>query len=298
VVCGDDHFALGSGRGCDSHPALVSQEQYLSPRSLQAYLDRIGYGGPRAPSLKVLQALHALHPAAIPFENLDPLLNRPVDIAPAAIAAKLVDGNRGGYCFEQNSLFHDVLAELGFTVTPRAGRVIWNAAADAPRAALTHRITKVSLPDGDYLADVGFGGQSPTAPLRLTPDVEQQTPHGRYRFAVSAGIFELQIYAADGWRGMYRFADDVQGAADFEVANWFTSAHPRSRFRQNLVAARIVGAQRVNLLNTTVTLWPKDGPGETRTLTGPTDLGRLLTETYGLALPATPAEIWEKLPQA
>ncbi|MHB1207644.1 MAG: arylamine N-acetyltransferase family protein [Rhodospirillaceae bacterium] len=268
----------------------------ISLDSLDAYMDRVGYAGLRAPTLAVLETLHGLHPAAIPFENLDPLLARPVDIAPAAVAAKLVHGKRGGYCFEQNSLFCDVLAAIGFAVTPLAGRVIWNAAGDAPRSALTHRITKVSLPDGDYLADVGFGGQSPTAPLRLTVGIEQQTPHGRFRFVPAGTAFELQIQTAEGWRGMYRFVDEAQGAADFEVGNWFTSAHPRSRFRQNLVAARIVGDRRVNLLNTTVTTWPKDGPSKTRTLAGPDDLGRLLTEIYGLALPATPAEIWEKLP--
>ncbi|MBX7198434.1 MAG: arylamine N-acetyltransferase [Rhodospirillaceae bacterium] len=265
---------------------------------LDAYFARIGYGGGRQPDLAVLASLHRLHPGAIPFENLDPLLGRPVEIAPTAIAAKLIEGKRGGYCFEQNSLFHDVLAALGFSVSPRAGRVIWNAAPDAPRTAMTHRITKVSLPDGDYLADVGFGGQSPTAPLRLVADVEQHTAHGRFRFLQRDGIFELQIHTADGWRGMYRFADEIQGYADFEVANWFTSTHPRSRFRQNLVAARVIGDRRVNLLNTTVTSWSNDGPGETRTLAGPADLEHLLVDIFGLTLPADPQTIWDKLPSA
>ncbi len=265
---------------------------------ISSYMARLEYTGAQTPSLAMLAELHRLHPSTIPFENLDPFLGRPVDITPTAVAAKLINGRRGGYCFEQNSLFHDVLADLGFSVSPRAGRVIWNAGPDAPRSALTHRITKVSLPEGDYLADVGFGGQNPTAPLLLAPDIEQRTPHGRFRFVVKDGIFELQIRTSDGWRGMYRFADEIQGAADFEVANWFSSTHPRSRFRNNLVGARVVGDSRVNLLNTAVTVWPKDGPSETRTLAGPDDLEHLLTETYGLTLPADPRTIWEKIPQA
>lgn len=265
---------------------------------LDAYFARVGYGGAAKPNLSVLESLHRLHPGAIPFENLDPFLGRPVDIAPQAIAAKLIAGNRGGYCFEQNSLFHDVLAALGFAVSPRAGRVIWNAPEGSPRTALTHRITKVSLPDGDYLADVGFGGQNPTAPLRLVPDLEQRTPHGRFRFLRKENVFELQIRTAEGWRGMYRFADEPQEAADFEVGNWFTSTHPRSRFRQNLVGARVIGETRVNLLNTTVTTWPKDRACETRVLTEPAELERLLMETYGLALPAPVEAIWEKIPGA
>lgn len=265
---------------------------------LDPYFARIGYRGEAKPTFGVLESLHRLHPGAIPFENLDPFLDRPVQITPDAVAAKLLAGRRGGYCFEQNSLFHDVLAALGFTVSPRAGRVIWNAPEGAPRPALTHRITKVSLPEGEYLADVGFGGQSPTAPLSLTPEMEQRTPHGRYRFLLTDGVYELQMRASDGWRGMYRFADDVQHAADFEVANWFTSTHPRSRFRQNLVGARVIGDTRVNLLNRTVTTWPRDGASETRVLTGPADLERLLVETYGLLLPAPVEAIWEKIPSA
>lgn len=265
---------------------------------LDAYFARIGYGGPATADLAVLEALHRLHPGAIPFENLDPLLGRPVDIAPQAVAEKLIAGKRGGYCFEQNSLFHDVLAALGFAVSPRAGRVIWNAPPGSPRTALTHRITKVSLPEGDYLADVGFGGQNATAPLRLVPELEQHTAHGRYRFLRNDGVYELQMLTAEGWRGMYRFADEIQQAADFEVANWFTSTHPRSRFRQNLIGARVIGDRRVNLLNTTVTTWPKDGPSETRTLAGPADLEQLLVETYGLRLPADAKAIWEKIPSA
>lgn len=270
----------------------------MFPSLRDAYFARIGYGGEAKPTLAVLESLHRLHPGAIPFENLDPFLDRPVLITPDAVAAKLVGGRRGGYCFEQNSLFHDVLAGLGFTVAPRAGRVIWNAGAGAPRPALTHRITKVSLPEGDYLADVGFGGQSPTAPLLIAPDMEQRTLHGRYRFLLTDGVYELQMRTSDGWRGMYRFADEVQEAADFEVANWFTSTHPRSRFRQNLVGARVVGDTRINLLNRTVTTWPKDGASETRVLTGPADLERLLVETYGLVLPADAKTIWEKVPNS
>lgn len=265
---------------------------------LDSYFRRIGYSGATEMGLALLESLHLLHPGAIPFENLDPLLNRPVEISPDAVAAKLIGQRRGGYCFEQNSLFHDVLAALGFTVSPRAGRVIWNAPENAPRPALTHRITKVSLADGDYIADVGFGGQSPTAPLRLAADVEQHTPHGCFRFRKMDGVFELQFLTADGWRGMYRFADDIQGPADFEVANWFTSAHPRSRFRQNLVGARVIGDRRVNLLNKTVTAWRANEKGETRVLTDPADLERFLVETLGLALPAPVEAIWNKIPDA
>ena len=65
---------------------------------LDAYLARIGYDGPRTPTLETLRALHALHPAAIPFEAIDVLLDRGIDLDPAVVDAKLIGAGRGGYC--------------------------------------------------------------------------------------------------------------------------------------------------------------------------------------------------------
>lgn len=67
---------------------------------LDAYCAQIGYHGPRTPTLETLYALHEHHPAAIPFEAVDVLLDRGVDIAPAAVDDKLLRAGRGGYCFE------------------------------------------------------------------------------------------------------------------------------------------------------------------------------------------------------
>jgi N-hydroxyarylamine O-acetyltransferase len=81
---------------------------------LDAYFRRIGYSGPRTPTLATLRDLHRLHPQAIPFENLDSLTGRVPDLTPAGLQAKLVDGGRGGYCFEQNMLFRAGLRSLGY----------------------------------------------------------------------------------------------------------------------------------------------------------------------------------------
>src|SRR3569623_164652 len=108
----------------------------------------------------------AFHPAAIPFENLDPLMRRPVKIDRASVDAKLVQGGRGGYCFEQNSLFRAALEAIGFQVTGLSARVQWNAPPERinPR---THMLLRLALPEGDHIADVGFGGLTLTTPLRL-----------------------------------------------------------------------------------------------------------------------------------
>ncbi|MEI4902561.1 arylamine N-acetyltransferase, partial [Klebsiella pneumoniae] len=63
---------------------------------------------------------------SIPFENLDPLLRRPMRLDAASLEQKLVRGGRGGYCFEQNLLLRHALEGIGFTVAGLAARVVWN----------------------------------------------------------------------------------------------------------------------------------------------------------------------------
>ena len=80
---------------------------------LDRYLARVGYGGPRTPTLATLQALHERHPAAIAFENLNPLVGWPVSLDAGALEQKMVGDGRGGWCFEHNWLFRRALEALG-----------------------------------------------------------------------------------------------------------------------------------------------------------------------------------------
>ena len=106
---------------------------------LDAYFARIGYDGPRAPTLATLRAIALRHPDAIPFENLDVLLGRGISIARADVDAKLIAGGRGGYCYEQNSLLKRVLQALGFQVEGLMARVLWMAPEGAPPRPIRNR---------------------------------------------------------------------------------------------------------------------------------------------------------------
>src|SRR3569833_902841 len=170
---------------------------------LDAYFARVGYAGPREPTLEVLSELQRLQPAVVPFESLEPFLGRPVRSDPASLEAKLVRGGRGGYCFEQNGVLWRVLEALGFRVTPLSARVRWMAPEDAPLGPLSHMLLRVETPDGPFLADVNIDGQSPTAPLRFEPGVEQATPHETNQLIERDGGFELQMRLADRWGALY-----------------------------------------------------------------------------------------------
>ncbi|MFN3582862.1 arylamine N-acetyltransferase family protein [Phenylobacterium sp.] len=226
---------------------------------LDAYFARIGYQGPREPTLEVLRALHALHPAAIPFEAIDCLLDRGIDISPEAVDAKLIHGGRGGYCFEHNGLFRRVLTTLGFPVEGLAARVRWNMPDDAPPQPRTHMVLKVLVGGAPWMVDVGFGGCVLTAPLRLEPGLEQQTDHDRYRLTPVGEELRLEVLREAGWVPAYDIGLSPCVQRDYEMANWFTSTHPTSHFRHNLLAARTTPEARYGLLFNRLTIRPRGG---------------------------------------
>lgn len=250
---------------------------------LDAYFARIGYAGPRAATVDVLRDLHRRHPAAIPFEAIDCLLDRGVDISPAAVDAKLIQARRGGYCFEHNSLFRRVLEALGFEVEGLAARVRWNMAPDVPPQPRTHMVLRVVAEGQAWLTDVGFGGCVLDAPLRFEPHLEQETAHDRYRLTPVGEDLRLEVLREPGWVPAYDIGLSPCVPRDYEMANWFTSTHPTSHFRHNLLAARTTPEARYALLFNQLTVRPLDGPVERRTLDAD-GIEAALRDVFGLAV--------------
>jgi N-hydroxyarylamine O-acetyltransferase len=257
---------------------------------LDAYFARIGYDGPREPTLDVLRRLHALHPAAIPFEAIDVLLGRGVDLSPAAVDAKLIAGRRGGYCFEQNGLFRRVLTALGFAVEGLIARVLWMRPADAPAPNLTHMALRVTLDGQVWLADVGFGGCVLTEPLRLVMDVTQATAHEPFRLRQVGRNILVEAELAGAWAPLYLAQPDPAEQADYETGNWWTSTHPSSLFRNQLLAAFTRPEARYTLMGSRLTVRPPEGAAVQRDLDA-AGLEQALAETFGL--PVEPA--WRPL---
>src|ERR1019366_3083573 len=174
-----------------------------------------------------------LHPQAIAFENLDPLLNQPVRLDVAALEDKLVRSGRGGYCYEQNLLFMHVLKALGFDVHGLAARVV-RGVPEGVITARAHMLLCVDLEGARYIADVGFGGLTLTAPLGLDSDGAQRTAHEPFRLVRGGDEFVLQAEIGAAWQPIYRFDLQRQFQVDYEIASWYQSTSPHSYFTANL----------------------------------------------------------------
>lgn len=251
---------------------------------LDAYFARIGYVGPREPTLAVLRELHVLHPLAIAFENLDSFLGRPVRLDLPSLEQKLVHARRGGYCFEQNTLFWRVLTALGFEVSGLAARVLWNQPEDTlnPRS---HMLLRVELDGATWLADVGFGGVTQTAPLLLAPGVVQQTPHEPYRVLETGDHFRLQAEIGGEWRTIFRFDLTEHFDVDFVVSSHFVSTWPASQFVTSIMAARALPGRRLALRNDRMTVHETGGPSRQTRFASAADLRATLSTDFGIDVP-------------
>lgn len=256
---------------------------------IDAYLGRIGLTDRPPPTLEGLKALHRAHLAAIPYENFDVQLGRPVTIAVPAIYDKIVGRRRGGWCYEMNGLFGWALGELGFKVTRATGAVMRAAAGDAVIG--NHLVLRVDLPEGVHLADVGFG-DGPNEP-----------------FAVREGTFDSNgfpyavVRTGDGW---WRLVNHPAGGA----ASFDFDPHPAdetrlaakcdelqtaeaSVFVQNAVAFRQTPGA-IDVLRGRVALRIRpDGIGK-RLIENADDLVATLKDVFALDLPEA-AGLWDKI---
>jgi len=260
----------------------------MTPRvDVDAYFERIGYRGLRSASVDTLAEIHLRHAQTIPFENLNPFLRWPVRLDLQSLQQKLVRDKRGGYCFEHNLLLSHVLRELGFQVRGLAAMVRWNVPEDT-LTARGHMLLLLDLGDRPYVADVGFGGLTLTAPLRLEVDVEQSTPHEPFRVIGSGDGFVMQAKIAGAWKSLYRFDLQEQFPVDYEVTNWYLSNHPSSHFVTGLIAARPDRDRRYALRGNELVVHHMGGNTDRRLLASTEALRGALETTFGLTLPDGP----------
>lgn len=248
---------------------------------IPAYLLRIGLDRRTSlrPDLATLKMLQYHHVTAVPFENLDVQMRVPIVLELPHLEDKIVARRRGGYCFEQNSLFQQVLKQIGFDVEPFEAQVRV-ARPDGPR---THMLLHVRIDGVSFVSDVGFGNSAPLEPLLLSARVQRQFGQ-RYRFARAGRDRVLQLWRKGGWMDLYAFVPYPRIPADFEMASYYTSTHDTSGFVQALVVQLLAPDERSILRNLTCQVWRGEGIAEEREISR-AELHPLLRERFGLVVP-------------
>ncbi len=260
---------------------------------LDAYFARIGYRGAARADLATLQDLIEHHVAAIVFEAIDVMLDRGVDLAPAAIDDKLIARGRGGYCFEQNGLFRRVLKALGFEAEGLIARVMWMSPPDAPPGPWSHMVLRVTMDGVPYLADVGFGTCVPTSPLRFDDTGPQQTAQEAFRLTPTELGHLLEVRLGEEWARVYEVSRHPCSDAGYQEANLATSTHPGSHFRNRLMVARTTPQGRIVLVGNRLTMRGPDG-GADRQFLSADELEGALRHLFHLPVEAS----WRPLVEA
>lgn len=248
--------------------------------NIDHYLERIHYHGGLAPNKINLMALHRAHMLAIPFENLDIHLKRPIRLTPAALFNKLVTERRGGFCFEQNGLFALVLRSLGYKVTLIEARVKRDDGTfGIPR---NHLALMVELADR-WLVDVGFG-DSFLEPLRLDEASEQWQDGKAYRVVHNGaqGMFAARNNQGE-WVDQYMFYLDPQQIEDFNDACHYMQTSPLTHFTQKRVCTLATPTGRLTLRDYQFAI-THQGVREERTLASEAEFLQTLDTYFGIDL--------------
>jgi N-hydroxyarylamine O-acetyltransferase len=206
--------------------------------TVAAYLSRIG-AARATPGAAALRELSERHLMSVPFENLSIHLGEPIELTPEALADKIIRRRRGGFCYELNGLFAELLTALGYDVTLLSARVFSGGTVGPPYAHLALRVDLAQ----PRLVDVGFGRHA-RYPLRLDDRGEQADPDGVFRLR-EAEFGDLDVLR--GGEPGYRVETRPRQLADFSATCWYHQTSPNSTFTRNVTCSLPQPGGRVTL---------------------------------------------------
>lgn len=247
---------------------------------LESYLHRVGHEGSLAPEESTLRRLHRAHLAAFPFENLDVILGRGVEVGLTDIQTKLVYRRRGGYCYEQNLLFAAVLQRIGYQVMRVLARTGDPLEQPRPRS---HLVLVVGAGKRRWLADVGFGSGL-LEPIELTES--GSVSQGDWTYQLHRGpddAWRLRELRHSSWETLYTFEEERHYQVDVEVANHNTSTHPNSPFTKRPILAHKSESRLHELIGRGLTISGRDRTIRTGSIADD-DYGAVLRDTFHISL--------------
>jgi N-hydroxyarylamine O-acetyltransferase len=269
----------GAYGGSFLEPGVYNSRSESMSLDIAAYLERIKYRGPLEPNPATLRELHKAHMLAVPFENLDIHLGREIALDERRIYSKIVERRRGGFCYELNGAFANLLRSLGYDVEMLSAGVARESGGFGP--PFDHMALLVRL-DERWLADVGFG-DSFREPLRLDEPGEQAQEWGAYRIRRDGERRTLERREGDLWKPQYRFTLQPYELADFAEMCRYHQTSPESSFTQRRTCSLATADGRITLANMRLITTTRGGRRE-RELANQEEYRAALSERFGVEL--------------
>lgn len=215
---------------------------------IKDYLKRIGYDGSLGPTLEVLRALQQCHLLSVPFENLDIHYGNTIRLDITRIYNKIVYKHRGGFCYEVNGLFYEVLKNLGFDVRRISARVYDDKSNDFGYE-FDHLAIMVRIEDDLYLVDVGYGEFSMT-PIKFELGVLHTDSRGSYMIEAfddsSYCVYQVQDLKKEP---EYRFSLLAREFDEFEEMCKYHQTSIESSFTKNRMISMFTKTGRITISN-------------------------------------------------
>ncbi len=209
------------------------------------YLSRIGISSNVKPDLQTLIKLHKSHILNVSFENLDIHLGREITLDLEKFYTKIVLNNRGGFCYELNGSFYNLLSKLGYDVIMISVRVA-NSKGDFGKE-FDHMALIVKLEE-EWLVDVGFG-DSFIEPVKL----ELELPQKQYGMIYKIGKHDEEYFKLQKSSDGEKFIDQYIFTLKERELNEYTEmcihnqTSPTSMFTQKRICTMATENGRMTL---------------------------------------------------
>lgn len=248
---------------------------------IKRFLNRVKYSGTVEPDLSTLTDLQQAFLLSVPFENLDIHLGKKISLSSENLFEKIVLRRRGGFCYECNILFTDLLEALGYKIQYLSARMVIE---DNVGPEFDHMVLLVTLGhDDQYLVDVG-NGQSARKPLRIDGTNNAVSEGRTYRVGTLGNDCALIFKENDlHWTPRYLFTLKPRMREDFEDMCRYHQTSVESHFTQHRLVTIATQKGRVSLTDMQLSITSESGTQE-RKLRSEKEYSATLERYFGIIL--------------
>lgn len=155
---------------------------------------------------------------------------------------------RGGFCYELNDLFYELLCKIGFHSKIISARVCGRDGKFG--AEYDHLAILTKIENIEYLVDVGFGDFS-IKPLQFILDVEQQDENGTFLIRkFDNEYFEVVKKVGENRESEYIFKNLARNLSEFTEMCNFHQTSPESHFTRGKICSILTENGRKTLTDT------------------------------------------------